>query len=193
MKSNKSLNGYEGYCIDLINRVAELENFQYTIEEVADGRFGDMDDNGTWNGVVKKLKDKEADIGLGSMSIMAERELVVDFTLPIYDLVGLTIMMQRPTSPSSLHKFVNVLEKNVWLAIAVSGLFTSFLVWAFNRWSPYSYRNNTEKYKDEEKLRDFNFQQSLWFVITSLTAQGGGRTPKNLSGIIVTGIWWIFG
>jgi hypothetical protein len=28
------------------------------------------------------------DIGLGSMSVMAERETVIDFTVPYYDLVG---------------------------------------------------------------------------------------------------------
>lgn len=33
-----------------------------------------MDDKGEWNGVVRKLIDKQADIGLGSMSVMAERE-----------------------------------------------------------------------------------------------------------------------
>lgn len=31
---------------------------------------------GEWNGMVRKLIDKQADIGLGSMSVMAERETV---------------------------------------------------------------------------------------------------------------------
>lgn len=36
--------------------------------------------------MVRKLIDKQADIGLGSMSVMAERETVIDFTVPYYDL-----------------------------------------------------------------------------------------------------------
>lgn len=56
---------------------------------------GNMNDKGEWNGVVRKLIDKQADIGLGSMSVMAERETVIDFTVPYYDLVGITIMVRE--------------------------------------------------------------------------------------------------
>jgi ionotropic glutamate receptor len=45
-----------------------------------------LDCSQEWNGVVRKLIDKQADIGLGSMSVMAERETVIDFTVPYYDL-----------------------------------------------------------------------------------------------------------
>ncbi|EDV57772.2 ionotropic receptor 25a [Drosophila erecta] len=185
--------GYKGYCIDLINEIAAIVHFDYTIQEVEDGKFGNMDDNGQWNGIVKKLMDKQADIGLGSMSVMAEREIVIDFTVPYYDLVGITIMMQRPSSPSSLFKFLTVLETNVWLCILAAYFFTSFLMWIFDRWSPYSYQNNREKYKDDEEKREFNLKECLWFCMTSLTPQGGGEAPKNLSGRLVAATWWLFG
>jgi hypothetical protein len=79
---------------------------------------------GEWNGIVRKLIDKQADIGLGSMSVMAERETVIDFTVPYYDLVGITILMQLPSTPSSLFKFLTVLETNVWLCILAAYFFT---------------------------------------------------------------------
>lgn len=173
--------------------IAEEVNFDYTIHEVEDGKFGNMDENENWNGIVRKLIDKQADIGLGSMSVMAERELVIDFTVPYYDLVGITIMMQKPTSPSSLFKFLTVLETNVWLCILAAYFFTSFLMWIFDRWSPYSYQNNREKYKDDEEKREFNLKECLWFCMTSLTPQGGGEAPKNLSGRLVAATWWLFG
>ncbi|XP_043640733.1 ionotropic receptor 25a [Drosophila teissieri] len=185
--------GYKGYCIDLINEIAAIVHFDYTIQEVEDGKFGNMDENAEWNGIVKKLMDKQADIGLGSMSVMAEREIVIDFTVPYYDLVGITIMMQRPSSPSSLFKFLTVLETNVWLCILAAYFFTSFLMWIFDRWSPYSYQNNREKYKDDEEKREFNLKECLWFCMTSLTPQGGGEAPKNLSGRLVAATWWLFG
>lgn len=116
--------GYKGYCIDLIDKIAELLRFDYDIKEVEDGKFGDMNDNGEWNGVVRKLIDKQADIGLGSMSVMAERETVIDFTVPYYDLVGITILMLQPHTESSLFKFLTVLETNVWLCILAAYFFT---------------------------------------------------------------------
>lgn len=69
----------------------------------------------------------------------------------------------------------------------------SFLMWIFDRWSPYSYQNNREKYKDDEEKREFNLKECLWFCMTSLTPQGGGEAPKNLSGRLVAATWWLFG
>jgi len=120
--------GYKGYCIDLINDIAGIVRFDYDIKEVEDGRFGEMNDNGDWNGVVRKLVDKQADIGLGSMSVMAERETVIDFTVPYYDLVGITILMQMPSQENSLFKFLTVLETNVWLCILAAYFFTRFVL-----------------------------------------------------------------
>lgn len=193
IKDKDAPKGYKGYCIDLIDEIAKIVKFDYTIVEVEDGKFGNMNENGEWNGIVRKLVDKQADIGLGSMSVMAERETVIDFTVPYYDLVGITIMMQLPSTPSSLFKFLTVLETNVWLCILAAYFFTSFLMWVFDRWSPYSYQNNREKYKEDDEKREFNIKECLWFCMTSLTPQGGGEAPKNLSGRLVAATWWLFG
>lgn len=61
------------------------------------------------------------------MSVMAERETVIDFTVPYYDLVGIAILMQLPSTPSSLFKFLTVLETNVWLCILAAYLITRYL------------------------------------------------------------------
>lgn len=92
-----------------------------------DGNFGTMDENGNWNGIIKELIEKRADIGLTSLSVMAERENVVDFTVPYYDLVGITILMKLPTTPTSLFKFLTVLENDVWLSILAAYFFTRYV------------------------------------------------------------------
>lgn len=124
MANESEPKGYSGYCIDLMNLIAENMDFEYEIEELPE--FGKMDDEGNWNGVIKKLIDKEADIALGTMSVMSERETVIDFTVPFYDLVGITILMKLPQTPSSLFKFLTVLETNVWLCILGSYFFTRY-------------------------------------------------------------------
>ena len=55
-----------------------------------------MNEKEEWDGMIKELVDKNADIGLGALAVMAERENVVDFTVPYYDLVGITILMKKP-------------------------------------------------------------------------------------------------
>lgn len=119
--------GYSGYCIDLIDEIANILKFDYEIFTASDGKFGNMDLKGNWNGVVKELMEKRADIGLGSMSVMAERENVIDFTVPYYDLVGITILMKLPKTPTSLFKFLTVLESDVWLCILAAYFFTRFI------------------------------------------------------------------
>lgn len=97
---------------------------KFDYEIVAVDQFGTMDENGKWSGLVKELMEKKADIGLGSISVMAERENVIDFTVPYYDLVGITILMKLPETPTSLFKFLTVLENEVWLCILAAYFFT---------------------------------------------------------------------
>ena len=79
--------------------------------------------------------------------MMAEREHHIDFTVPFYDLVGFTILMKKIKLENNLFKFKIVLEDIVWGTILACYFVTSVLLWVFDRWSPYSYQNNKEKYE----------------------------------------------
>ena len=46
---------YEGYCADLIKKVADHLNIEYKIVPVADARYGSVDERGKWNGMVGEL------------------------------------------------------------------------------------------------------------------------------------------
>ena len=65
--------------------------------------------------------------------MMAERENVIDYTVPYYDLVGLTILMKKVKVPTSLFKFLSVLEDSVWACILGAYFVTSVLLWVFDR------------------------------------------------------------
>ncbi len=49
--SNKK---YKGYCIDLLEKIAKICNFTYTIKLVEDGFHGSFV-NGKWNGIIGEL------------------------------------------------------------------------------------------------------------------------------------------
>ena len=102
---------------------------------------------------------------------MSEREHYVDFTVPYYDLVGISILMKKPTIETFLFKFMEVFDVIVWLCIAAAYLTTSLLLWIFDKWSPFSYQNNRDKYQLDDEKRHFNLKESLWFCMTSLTPQ----------------------
>ncbi|VDL76580.1 unnamed protein product [Nippostrongylus brasiliensis] len=184
---------YEGYCIDLIELIRRELNFTYSIYEVGDGAYGTIDCTGNWNGLMRDLVSGSADIALAPLSVTAEREDDVDFTVPYYDLVGTTIMMRKDDVRYSLFKFMKVLEWPVWLCILAAYLCTSLTLWLFDRFSPYSCTNSNERYIDGTEDRIFSFKECLWFCMTSLTPQGGGEAPKNISGRLVVASWWLFG
>ncbi|CAJ0607011.1 unnamed protein product [Cylicocyclus nassatus] len=192
-KTGNTEQPYEGYCIDLIELIRKELNFNYTIYEVEDGTFGTIDQNGNWNGLIGALVSGSADIALAPLSVTAERENDVDFTVPYYDLVGTTILMRRTDADYSLFKFMKVLEWPVWLCILAAYILTSLTLWLFDRFSPYSYTNNRKKYPDDVEKREFTLKECLWFCMTSLTPQGGGEAPKNISGRLAAATWWLFG
>lgn len=47
---------YEGYCIDLLKRIAKLRKFNYILHEVKDKAYGSREANGKWNGMVEELR-----------------------------------------------------------------------------------------------------------------------------------------
>ncbi|KAF0308662.1 Ionotropic receptor 25a [Amphibalanus amphitrite] len=178
---------------DAVGLYQKILNFEYDIYEVKDGTYGVMNEDNEWNGMIRELVDKKADIALSALSVMAERENVVDFTIPYYDLVGITILMKKPKVVPALFKFLTVLETDVWGCILGAYFVTSILLSLFDRFSPYSYQNNREKYQEDDEKREFSIKESLWFCMTSLTPQGGGEAPKNMSGRLVAATWWLFG
>lgn len=46
---------YKGYCADLAEMIAKQVPFEYTIRPVKDGKYGQREPDGTWNGMVGEL------------------------------------------------------------------------------------------------------------------------------------------
>ena len=110
---------------------------------------------------------------MGPISVMAERENVVDFTVPYYDLVGLTILMKKPKFDYSLVKFLSVLDEDVWGCIIGAFFLFSILICVFDKLSPFSYQNSKqEQTNDGPESRVFTLKEGIWFCMMSLTPQG---------------------
>lgn len=48
---------YEGYCADLAKEIGNYLERDYEIIPVHDGKYGAVNDNGTWDGMVGELVD----------------------------------------------------------------------------------------------------------------------------------------
>ena len=77
---------------------------------------------------------RRADIGIGAISVMADRERVIDYTVPYYDMVGLTILIRKVKQSTDIWKFINVIKPEVWGCILGAYFLSSLMLWAFDRY-----------------------------------------------------------
>ena len=49
---------FRGFCIDILDEIANRMNFRYELYSVADNQYGSEDENGSWNGMIRELMEK---------------------------------------------------------------------------------------------------------------------------------------
>ncbi len=185
---------YDGYCIDLLVKIAEKLHFEFEVVLTGETRpgytYGRKLENGSWTGMIKDLAEGETDLIVADLTMTSEREEVIDFVSPYFDQAGISIVLRKKLREQSLFKFLSVLKTEVWLGIVAAVVLTALLIWLLDRYSPYSARNNKAAYP--YPCRDFTLKESFWFALTSLTPQGGGEAPKALSGRVLVAAYWLF-
>ncbi|KAK7867305.1 hypothetical protein R5R35_002127 [Gryllus longicercus] len=197
VKENRNLTGnarYEGFCIDLLKWIAAQVGFHYAIRLVPDHMYGVYDPaTKEWNGIVRELMDKRADLAVASMTINYARESVIDFTKPFMNL-GIGILFKVPSSqPTRLFSFMNPLAVEIWLYVLAAYLLVSFTLFVMARFSPYEWSNPHPCLAESDVVENqFSVSNSFWFITGTFLRQGSGLNPKATSTRIVGGIWWFF-
>ncbi|KAG7201199.1 hypothetical protein KM043_003986 [Ampulex compressa] len=190
---NEKTDVFSGYCVDLFTELISTLGLNYTMRITDSNEYGDMERDGVWTGAVRELISDDADVSIGPIWVTRARESVVDFTIPIYEQTGIAIMMMKQERNASFFRFLQVLELKIWLAFAAAFFLTSLLLYIFERRSPFSYKNRPKKSEDESLERFSRLKECFWFAATSITPQGGGSIPQNLSGKVIVATWWLFG
>ncbi|KAF2897577.1 hypothetical protein ILUMI_08598, partial [Ignelater luminosus] len=156
---------WTGYCIDFIQKLSELMNFNYELVIPENGTFGEKNSEGVWNGLIGDLTRGETDLAISALIMTADREEVVDFVAPYFEQGGISIdkysvnmyfripflfvVMRKPVRKTSLFKFMTVLKLEVWLSIVAALVVTAFMIWFLDKYSPYSAKNNKKAYPYE--------------------------------------------
>ena len=111
-------NEYEGFCVDLLERIASIVGFRYRWKLSDDRRYGTYQSNGTYNGMIQEVADGRADLAVADLTITSGREAVVDFSAPFMNL-GISVLYKRPPQSSLTLPYLIC----VWI-----GFLTIFLV-----------------------------------------------------------------
>ena len=120
--SIRTENGYSGFSIDLWNALSRELGFSY--EFVSASTFPEM---------LEKVRNGEADAAIANISITSSRELVLDFSQPIFDS-GLHILVREDSDSNDLVSAIFTWDMFSWLAGALLVLFAiANLMWFFER------------------------------------------------------------
>ncbi|KAI5732447.1 hypothetical protein M8J76_000300 [Diaphorina citri] len=184
VKNDANLTGnamFEGFCIDLLKSIAAQVGFHFVLRLVPDHTYGVYDhETKEWNGIVKELMDKKADLAVASMTINYARESVIDFTKPFMNL-GIGILFKVPTSqPTRLFSFMNPLAVEIWLYVLAAYLLVSFTLFVMARFSPYEWSNPHPCLAESPIVENqFSVSNSFWFITGTFLRQGSGLNPKK--------------
>ncbi|XP_034239452.1 glutamate receptor ionotropic, kainate 2-like [Thrips palmi] len=184
--------GLRGYAVDLIDEIAKMLNFKYRFYLAKDGRYGSLKD-GRWDGIIKDLLDRKADLGICDLTITYDRERAVDFTMPFMNL-GISILYSKPPPKEpNLYSFLEPLSTEVWIYNAAAFLGVGLVLFVLARVTPWEWDNPHPCNPEPEELENtFTLLNSLWFVMGSVLQQGCDFLPKAPSTRMVAGLWWFF-
>ncbi|XP_073988412.1 glutamate receptor ionotropic, kainate 2-like isoform X2 [Rhodnius prolixus] len=171
---------FEGFSLDLIDEIAKDLKFQYKFVLAPDGQYGSYNhETKQWNGLIKELRDRKADLAICDLTITYERRSAVDFTMPFMPL-GISILFSKPTKqPPDLFSFLSPLSLDVWIYMATAYLGVSLILYFLARCTPNEWENPHPCNPDPTELEcQFSLHNCLWFSIGSLMAQGCDLLPK---------------
>ncbi|KAF5280669.1 hypothetical protein FQA39_LY05317 [Lamprigera yunnana] len=185
---------FEGFVIDLIYEISQLEGFNYTLIRNEDDKNGDYDPiTKTWNGMIGDILSGRGDIAIGDIAVTSEREQVVDFTTPFMSL-GIQILYLRPTKTQPVFfSFAHPFEIEVWLGIAVSYFSVSIGLYIMARlcqreWETWDRCIRHPKYL----INQFQLNNSFWFVWGCFMQQGAEIAPRAASTRILSSFFAFF-
>ncbi len=133
------------------------------------------------------VEKSEVDVGVAAITVTADREKHVDFSMPFYTSgIGVAV---RKTDKGSLGaalkslaspKIIAWIAPFVWLLVAIG-----VLAWLLER------RHNSEHF-DKRPLH--GIWDGIWFAAVTMTTVGyGDKSPKTLAGRLLSLVWMFSG
>ena len=125
---------YEGYCLDLVERLAKKLKFKYKFHLVGDGKYGGFDKKtGQWNGMIRELQVQKADMAVIDLSITSSRQKAVAFSMPFMTTGVGILFKKRAPPPPNLFSFLSPMSFDVWIYMTTAYLATSILMFLLAR------------------------------------------------------------
>ncbi|PIA37059.1 hypothetical protein AQUCO_03100071v1 [Aquilegia coerulea] len=170
-----------GFCIDVFEAVIGSMPYAIPYEFVPFAKENDkIESAGNYNTLVKQISIQKYDGVVGDVTIVAERSLLVDFTLPFTDSGVSMVVPIKNDRRKNAWIFLKPLTGDLWLTTGAFFILTGFVVWVLE------HRVNGEfRGKPMEQVGIIFF-----FSFSTLVFAHKERLISNLARFVV--IIWIF-
>ncbi|CAB3226816.1 unnamed protein product [Arctia plantaginis] len=182
---------YEGFTVDLIDRLSEMLGFNYEFE--VENNYGKLLKDGTWEGMTGALMEEKADLAICDFTMTSQRQALIDFSTPFMTL-GISILYKQPSKqPPAMFSFMAVFSKEVWYYMMLIQLVLGVVLIFVGRISNKEWQNPVPCIEQPEELSNqFSFANSVWLIIGSVMQQGSEIAPIALAPRLITSVWWFF-
>ncbi|XP_041104051.1 glutamate receptor ionotropic, NMDA 3A-like [Polyodon spathula] len=175
-----------GYCIDLLEKLAEDMGIHFDLYIVGDGKYGAYK-NGRWTGLVGDLMSGAAQMAVTSFSINSARSQIIDFTSPFFS-TSLGILVRTRDTAAPIGAFMWPLHWSMWLGIFVSLHVTAIFLTLYEWKSPFGMTPNGRNRK-----KVFSFSSALNVCYAILFGRTAAiKPPKCWTGRFLMNLWAIF-
>jgi len=166
-----------GFAAELWDQAAREAGLQYDITVVNSAQE-----------IIDALKNKTADVGVGALSVTAQREAVIDFSQPFYES-GLQVLVAGAggsfldTIFSMLINLFNLELIGMFMLLMVTMFIISHLVWR------YEHKINGDQWPENYHS---GLWESFWWTISTLLVGGAdNKGPVGVGGRIIAIVWML--
>eukprot|EP00094_Tigriopus_californicus_P012885 TCALIF_12458-PA protein Name:"Similar to GRIA2 Glutamate receptor 2 (Homo sapiens)" AED:0.13 eAED:0.13 QI:0/0/0/0.33/1/1/3/0/391 len=168
--------GFRGITWEILLQIADILEFDFTFVQPEDGKWGSVDDAGTWNGMMGMIQRKEIDFAIGPFGMIPERAVACDFSVPI------ALDHLIPVTPVILSKDPWVLARPfhyfVWLSLMALFLTCIITLAGVTILLP---------------RRAQSISGVVEFVVKSFVNEGSVTIPRTSISLSIVSTFWLFG
>lgn len=180
IEDDKVLNINEGIEVRLMLAIAKVANFTIQFSSsIVPHDWGLVTFDGNTTGTMKAVKEKKADMGMGSFGPTLERRMYCDYSA-CHMQESLAWCVPKAQFGPRWKNLLEAFRMSTWLAMILIYLFVSTVI-CFLSWCPP--RDNSSY---------LHAKNSLIFIYATFLGLSAAETPNKLSGRIAFFIWLIF-